>query len=389
MNLAFSNETKRESLRIALVTETWPPEVNGVAMTMSRLADGLRNRGHHVQVIRPRQKSDSIPKESADILVKGLPLPGYAGLQLGWPAGQTLTRLWQTQRPDVVHTVTEGPLGWSALQIARKLRLPVTSSYHTNFDSYSKHYGVAMVAPFVKAWLMRFHRRTLSTMAPTQTLVNNLTKASIPGASLLGRGVDTALFHPSRRNEALRGTWGAVDQAPVVLYVGRIASEKNLDLAARAFEAIRELDERVRMVWVGDGPARAPLSRRFPHHIFSGAKRGNELATHYASADLFLFPSLTETYGNVVPEAMASGLAVVAYDTAAAAELITPGRDGLTVPPEDEEAFIAAAVRMARTHPLLQSCRREARTRVEPISWDTVILDFETALRGAALHTWG
>ncbi|GAB4059611.1 glycosyltransferase family 1 protein [Uliginosibacterium sediminicola] len=374
-------------LRISLVTETWPPEVNGVAMTVSRLVEGLRERGHQVQVVRPRQRSDGATQpdtQRPDVLMPGLPLPGYNGLQFGLPAGRSLRRLWESDRPDVVHAVTEGPLGWSALSQARALRLPITSSYHTHFDGYSKHYGAGIIGPVIGAVLRRFHRRTLSTMAPTRVLVDSLSRAKVPGARLLGRGVDVELFQPARRSQALRERWGAGDEDLVVLNVGRLAAEKNLKLAARAFEAILAKHPRAKMVWVGDGPSRATLAKQFPAHVFTGAKRGEELATHYASADIFLFPSLTETYGNVVPEAMASGLAVVSYHDAAAAELISSGVHGLTVAAGDEQAFVAAAVQMADDSALRHTARIAARARVEPITWEAVISEFESVLRAAS-----
>lgn len=371
-------------LRIALVTETWPPEVNGVAMTMSRLVSGLRERGHVIQVIRPRQHGDAATPPEGEVLVRGVPLPGYAGLQFGLPAGALLRRLWRESCPHVVHTVTEGPLGWSALRHARAMKLPVSSSYHTNFDSYSRHYGAGLLAPLVRAWLLHFHRRAACTLVPTRLLADGLTRARVPGAQVLGRGVDTALFDPRRRSLALRRSWGAGDEDPVVLHVGRLAPEKNLALAAQAFSAIAAHRPRARMVWIGDGPAKDSLARSYPQHVFAGTRKGEELAAHYASADVFLFPSLTETYGNVVAEAMASGLGVVAYATAAAGELIVAGEHGLTVPPRDEQAFVAAACRLSGDDRLLAHCRKLARRRVEPITWQSVTDDFETALRRAA-----
>ena len=370
-------------LRVALVTETWPPEVNGVAMTVSRLVEGLRQRGHHVQVVRPRQKCDA-DSATPDILVRGVPLPGYSGLQFGLTANRQLRKLWQDDRPDVVHVVTEGPLGWSALWQTRALKLPVTSSYHTHFDGYSKHYNAGLIGPIVSGFLQRFHRRTLSTMAPTQILVDSLTRARVPGARVLGRGVDTLLFDPGKRSAALRAQWGASADSLMVVNVGRLAPEKNLKVAARAFEAIRTKHPSARMVWVGDGPSRAALERQYPDHIFSGSRRGEELAAHYASADVFLFPSLTETYGNVVPEAMASGLGVVAYNDAAAAELIRDGENGLVVAAGNETAFVEAACRLALDAGLLARCREAARARVEPITWHAVVTEFESVLRAAA-----
>ena len=370
-------------LKLCLVSETWPPEVNGVAMTMARLADGLRHRGHAVHIVRPRQGKEE-DSSTGETLVRGLPLPGYKDLQIGMPSDRVLRELWARDRPDVVHAGTEGPLGWSALRVAHLLGIPVTSSYHTHFDGYSKHYGVSLIGPIISAWLRRFHRRTLNTLAPTAALVEKLSQAGVPGARVLGRGVDTALFMPERRDNALRAEWGAGEEDLVILNVGRLAPDKNLTLAARAHAAIAQEIAGTRMVWVGDGPSRATLAKRNPAHVFTGAQRGEALARCYASADIFLFPSLTETYGNVVPEAMASGLAVVAYHDAAAAELIRSGENGLTVVPGNEAAFIAAACRMARDAGLRQHCREAARQRVTPISWDSVIGEFESVLQAAS-----
>lgn len=366
-------------LAIDVVSETYPPEVNGVAMTVGRLVDGLRSRGHAVSVLRPRQHAGDRGTPE-DIFFSGIPLPGYPGLRLGLPAGGRLRNRWREHRPDLVHVVTEGPLGWSAVNCARSLGIPVTSGFHTNFDHYSTYYGLGWLRPLVAAYLRRLHRRTRATLVPTSALAKTLTGAGIPGVRVVGRGVDTDLFDPQKRSDRLRATWGADSQSVVYLYVGRMAPEKNLGLVCRCIEG---LGNDARMVWVGDGPAREGLSRMNGHHIFAGVRRGEELAEYYASADVFLFPSLTETYGNVVAEAMASGLAVVAYKTAAAAELISPGTNGLLVPPGEESAFKAAAIMLATNSGLRQRMGRDARTAVMPRHWDAAVDQFEAVIRQA------
>jgi glycosyltransferase involved in cell wall biosynthesis len=373
-------------LSIAVVTETHPPEVNGVAMTVDRLIDGLRGRGHRVSVVRPRQSREDAGGEG-DLLLAGLPLPGYAGLRFGLPAGGALTRAWRRRRPDVVHVVTEGPLGWSAVAAARRLGLAVTSGFHTNFDSYSVHYGLGWLRPAVAAYLRSLHRRTRATVVPTETLAADLAGEGIPGVCVVGRGVDTRLFNPDRRDAALRAAWGVGERGLACLYVGRLAPEKNLDLACRAFDAIRSVRPTARMVWVGDGPAAARLQRERPADHFAGTRTGAELAAHYASADLFLFGSLTETYGNVVAEAMASGLAVAAYRSAAAAELIADGLSGRSVPPGDEQAFVAAALGLARDDVLRPAIGRQARLDMELRGWPAVVERFEKVLYLATLQS--
>jgi glycosyltransferase involved in cell wall biosynthesis len=373
-------------LDLAIVTETYPPEVNGVAMTVGRLVDGLRGNGHRVRVFRPRQHAsdpDRGMQENGDLALPGFPLPGYAGLRFGLPAKRRLRAAWRAARPDAVHVVTEGPLGWSAVAAARSLGIPVTSGFHTNFDRYSRHYGVGWLQPAVASCLRSFHRRTRATLVPTEALAASLSGEGLSGVRVVGRGVDVALFDPARRSDALRAEWGMLADDLVVLYVGRLAAEKNIDLALRAFAAIKERCANARFVLVGDGPLRAKLERRYPAHHFAGQRLGCDLATHYASGDIFLFPSLTETFGNVTQEAMASRLAVVAFRSAAAAQVIFDGENGRTVAPGDDEAFIQAAAAMTHSRVVLQELRERARRSVSGKGWDVVSLRFEAVLREA------
>lgn len=368
-------------LRLALVTETYPPEVNGVAMTIGRLVSGFRALGHQVDIWRPRQLGED-RQHAEDVLLPGLSLPGYPELRLGFPAKSRLIRHWRVQRPDVVHVVTEGPLGWSAVAAARHLHLPVTSGFHTNFDRYSSHYGLGLLRPAVAAYLRSFHRRTQATQVPTESLAAELAGQGIPGVRVVGRGVDTQLFNPARRSPGLRAAWSENrDDSLICLCVGRLAVEKNLDQVLASFAAIQRLRPQARMLWVGDGPARARLQAAHPQHLFAGMRHGEDLAAHYASADLFLFPSLTETYGNVVAEAMASGLAVVAYKSAAAAELIVDGVNGLTVTPGDGTAFTTAACRLASDDLLRFDIARSAASSLAERGWERVVERFEAVLR--------
>ena len=378
----------RPQLRIAVVTETYPPEVNGVAMTLGRLVNGLQVRNHQVQLIRPRQHADDQPQPTATFtehLQRGIALPRYDGLQMGLPAKAALTRLWTRHRPDVVQIATEGPLGWSALAAANKLQLPVASDFHTNFQSYSSHYGLGLLRRAIVAYLRKFHNKAAVTLVPTEGIRRELLAHGYANIEIIGRGVDTQLFHPARRDPALRARWRVGENETAVLYVGRLAAEKNLALVFRAFDAMREAHPACRLVLVGDGPERAPWQARRPDAIFCGTQIGEALAAHYASGDVFLFPSLTETWGNVTIEAMASGLAVVAYDCAAAEEVIRHGENGLKAPPEDEAAFIAHAVSLAPDRALQQRLGRTAAARAAQLSWDAIVDSFERVLLRLAL----
>ena len=251
----------RRVLRLAFVTETYPPEVNGVAATIACVVQGLRARGHQVQLVRPRQdacdEGDAAHASAAEVLMRGLPIPRYPHLKMGLPATRALVRLWTLSRPDVVHIVTEGPLGWSALQAARKLRLPVSSDFRTNFQAYGQHYGLGWLHKPLMAYLRKFHNRCDLTMVPTESLRQQLAGQGLERLRVVARGVDAERFDPVRRSAALRAQWGADAATPVVLHVGRLAPEKNLSLLLQAVQAMRRIDPRVRLVMVGDGPLRA------------------------------------------------------------------------------------------------------------------------------------
>ncbi len=382
--LVESYAAQPSSLRIAIVTETFPPEVNGVAMTLGRVVEGLLQRGHDVQVVRPRQQreANAHPRAGLDeVLSKGIPLPAYGELRFGLPAKNRLATLWERRRPDIVHVATEGPLGWSAVAAARKLHLPITSSFQTNFHSYTQHYGMGLLKSPIEAYLRKLHNRTQATMAPTRAMVKALQSRGYNNVTLLSRGVAIDQFSPVHRSAALRDTWGAQGDDPVVLLVGRLAKEKNVGQVVAAYRAIQRQIPRAKLVLVGDGPMRSALQESCPEAYFAGVRTGLDLAAHYASADIFLFASLTETFGNVVPEAMASGLAVVAFDIAAAREIITSGSNGQLIAPGDDLGFVNAAVKLATDPERLSRYRAAAVEGVADRSWDSVFDTFVLTLR--------
>jgi glycosyltransferase involved in cell wall biosynthesis len=381
----------RRRLSVCLVTETYPPEVNGVSTTIAHVADGLRDCRHHVQVVRPRQAHDEPdgrdrhPAGAApqDVLVSGLPIPRYPHLRMGLPAGRRLTRLWSVQRPDVVHIATEGPLGWSALRAALRLGLPVTSDFRTNFHAYSAHYGIGWLRGPIEAHLLRFHNLAHRTMVPTEALRRQLEAAGFERLTVVARGVDTRRFSPAHRSDELRRSWGAGPRDCVVLCVGRLAPEKNLDTLLLAWQAMQSRNPSMRLVLVGDGPLRHSLAARCPGAVFAGQRRGSDLAAHYASGDLLLFTSLTETFGNVTPEALASGLPVLAFDYAAAAQMVFTGVTGALVPVGDTQAFIEQA-RAWAANPQA-ACRMGVAARQSALGhdWGRIVSQVETVMLAA------
>lgn len=370
-------------MRICLVSETWAPEINGVSHTLGRLSDELLAQDHELQLIRPRPEAPGrFPGMQAELQVPGLALPGYRQVRLGWPVRRAVQRFWRQQRPEVAYLATEGPLGWAALSAATRLDIPTASGFHTDFDHYAGAYGLGLLKPLVRAGLRRFHNRTGATLVPTPDQARRLEAQGFARLAVMGRGVDTRRFSPDRRDSALRRAWGAQPHQPVVLHVGRLAKEKNLSLLVRSVRAMQALRPDLVQVIVGDGPQRRALAEQLPEAHFCGFVAPDDLPRHYASADLLLFPSLSETYGNVVPEAMASGLPVVAFDTAAAALLIEEGYNGVGVPVADDEAFIAAACRLCQSPARWGQLGRAARLTVAEQSWSRVADDFLAVLEG-------
>lgn len=371
-------------LRILLITETYPPEINGVAMTTQRLVEGLRARGHWVGVVRPRQCHEP-PGVNDTWTVHGLPIPKYPGLRLGLPAFWQLGKIMDQQRPDLVHVVTEGPLGWAAVLAARTRGLPLTSGYHTHFAQYSRHYGIGWLMPLISDWIDALHKRCQATFVPTPELAIELTDRGIPNVRTIGRGVDTSLFNPGRRDNELRGLWGLEEGDLACLFVGRLAPEKNLELVIQAYDAIAAQHPGTRMIWVGYGPSLAALRSAHPHHVFAGPRTGEDLAAHYASADLFIFGSLSETWGNVLTEALASGLSVVTYRRAAAEILIENGINGFAIESHDENAFVTMAQTLAAKPALRRRLGAQATLSMQAHGWERIVERFETMLRETAL----
>tara|TARA_R100000027_G_scaffold18279_2_gene13174 strand:+ start:39507 stop:40691 length:1185 start_codon:yes stop_codon:yes gene_type:complete len=373
-------------MKIVLVTETFPPEVNGVAMTNQRLVRGLVAKGHEIILVKPGKKREAAEaKDGWQVFpVFGVPIPNYQGLRFGMPRPGRLKAMLRREKPDVVHVATEGPLGVSALRSARKLKIPVTSTFHTNFQDYCADYGF----PFLEKWAMRylrwFHNSCVLTTVPDPSLIERLREAGVEHLQMLGRGADTQLFRPSRRSDELRKSWGAGPSDPVALYVGRAAAEKNIPLTLKAWERARKKCPELKMVVVGDGPVRKKLAKRWPDVIFAGMRYDEDLASHYASADFFVFGSTSETFGNVVVEAMASRLIVLTYDYAAGHQFIDSGENGFLAPFDNPEEFCRMAEELVVNRKDWDGFRSEALETAETYPWQNTINRFEGMLVRAA-----
>ena len=363
-------------MRIAYVTDIWPSQRDGVAGLAERRVDWLREHDRAVDLIRPRQHGEAPGESGGEWRVTGWTLPALPGLRLAIGLAGALRARFREQRRQIVHVATQGALGRAAVAAAASLGLPLTSDFCSR-------------APVQRRGLRRLHNRCNRTFVPTQALCDQLAQQGFERVERIGRGVDPMLFWPGRRSAALRVAWGAADNALVMLYVGRLAPEKNVELALRAFDAIRYLRPDTRMVVVGDGPQRARLQAQFPAARFVGIQHGEALAAHYASADLCLLPNRAETFGTITLEALASGLALVAFDAGAAAEHVRSDCNGVLVEREDEDGFIAAAARAAAQAEPQSTLRLRARESALGDSWDAALRHFDSRLLRLALDGRG
>lgn len=372
-----------ELKRISIITETFSPEINGVANTLHHLVEGLRAKHIEVQIIRPRHPAGANQQTGLQTdWVSGMGIPGYAELRMGLPKWGQIRRQLREFAPQAIYVATEGPLGLFAVRAARQLKIPVLSGFHTNFHQYFQHYQLGLLTPLAYRYLRHFHNRTQGTLVPTQQQADELVRAGFQDVQVLSRGVNAELFNPSKRSAQLRRDWGLNDEDVAVIYVGRLAAEKNISLALQAFQQMKHEDVRVRLILVGNGPLAEKLADENPGVIFAGAQRGEALASYYASADIFLFPSLTDTFGNVVLEAMASGLAVVAFDYAAARYNIRNGENGILIPFADSTLFAERSQSLIDQPNLLHQVRQQARQHAESLRWEAIVEQFARQLRG-------
>lgn len=364
-------------MRVLIVTDTFPPDINGVARTLNTLGEGLERRGHKVKVVTTVEASDGAGLKRE--VMHSMPLPGYPGLRFGFASSRQLLEVMDDFRPDVLYVATEGVMGVAAIRAAGKREIPVISGFHTNFQTYLEDYSLPGMETLAQGVLRTIHNQTARTLTPSVDTASMLERWGIQNVGVMGRGVDTDLFQPARRDTALRRSWGADESTPVAIYVGRIAAEKNLDLAVRAFAAFHEVQPEARMVFVGDGPRLALLKEEHPEFHYAGSRTGEDLAAHYASGDVFLFPSTSETFGNVVLEGMSSGLSVVAFDYAAPHLLIRDSANGWLAPLGDENAFLAQTRAAALSWDDV-IIRDAARQTAFDLGWERVIEQFENEL---------
>ena len=369
-------------MRISFVSDTFLPEINGVTTVLATMQRGLQRRGHAIQVVAPRY--DGCGEDAADVVRRpSVTLPGYAQSRLALPfdsgTGQALKRF----RPDLVHVVTEGPLGAAGRRYALSSGTPLVTSFHTDFPRYAaKYLGRWAVAP-VRAYLKRFHARAALTQTPSESTRGELLALGWQRVVVWGRGVDTALFSPQRRSEERREAMGARGRC-LVLYVSRLAVEKDVDTLVAAFQRVHDRHGAAAcFVMAGDGPKAAEVRAALPFAIHRGFLGRTELADLYADADLFVFPSRTETCGLVVLEAMASALPVIAANEGGVTENLRTGINGLALPAGDAAAFAAAVEELMTDGQQRYAMGQAARAFAVARDWERELDALEPLYAGA------
>lgn len=367
-------------VRVAIVSESFLPDVNGVAGSVARVLEHLHLRGHEALLVTPRAELTEYAGARVE-RVRSVRLPGYRSFGVGLPS-RRLAGLLADFGPDVVHLASPVALGAHGAAVARRLGVPAVAVYQTDLAGFAERYGLGVTAPLIWWWLARVHGGCARTLAPSPQSCEDLRSQGIPDVYQWGRGVDTGKFSPVHRDPVLRRSLGVGEDQVLVGFVGRIAPEKRLELLAPL-----QYLEGCRLVLVGDGPARRGLERLLPRATFTGLLQGAELSAVVASLDIFVHAGASETFCQAVQEALAAGVPVVAPAAGGLPALVRPGSNGLLWPP-DEPATLVRAVRVLVAQPAL---RREmgvrARGSVAGRGWEVLgdeLLAHYRAVQGSA-----
>ena len=331
-------------MKVMIVTDAWKPQVNGVVTTLDKIGEGLTRLGHETRFVTPQ-------------LFKSIPCPTYPEIRLSLLPYAGVRREIEAFAPDAIHIATEGPLGLAARSYCLKHKVAFTSAFHTRFAEYV-HARIRIPVDLTYRWLRNFHAPSRALMVPTPSVQRDLEARGFTNTVAWTRGVDSETFSPGARD-------ALVDRRPIFLYVGRVAVEKNI-------EAFLKLDLPGTKWVVGEGPMRAQLERRYPHVQFAGIKTPAELARYYRAADVFVFPSLTDTFGLVMLESLACGMPVAAFPVLGPVDVIGDGGAGIL-----HENLAIACIRA------LDIPREKARHFAEQFSWGKSIDQFARNLTPA------
>ncbi|TDF98025.1 glycosyltransferase family 4 protein [Paenibacillus piri] len=375
-------------MRIALFSDTYWPQVNGVAMTLKRLTEHLERRNVSYRLFVPRCSEDELYTNKVQRF-SSLPFLFYPECRIALPNYMSISNELQQFQPDLIHVATPFNIGLCGLYYGRKYDIAHVASYHTHFDRYLSYYHLQFASPLLWRYIRWFHQSCLATFVPSQETAEQLAGEGIRGLELWKRGVDCNLFHPGKKNTAIREKY-KIKERFILLYVGRIAPEKDLDLMPDIMRSLPEsLRDHVHWIFAGDGPLLKHLQETAPPNAtFTGYMKGEALAELYASADLFVFPSSTETFGNVVLESLASGTPAIGAASGGVQEIIQHGRTGMLCPTRDTAAFVHSIASLLEQPGTLRDYGLAGRAYALTQSWeaifDNLLLQYEQILHSVA-----
>jgi len=360
--------------RVALFTGAYNHIADGVSLTLNRLVRHLEtNENVDVRVFAPTIENPPVDHAGTLIPVPSISAPGRSEYRLSLGITPSVRRALNDFAPTLFHIATPDLLGYHALRTARSWHVPVVASYHTHFSSYLRYYRLGWLEPVIWAYLRHFYRQCRHTYVPSTAMANILKKHGVTsGLHLWQRGVETDRFNPSRRSRDWRRQHGLVER-PVVAFVSRLVWEKGLHVFAEVVRRLEAEGVPHQSLIVGDGPARAELEEQLPRTVFTGYLEGTNLATAYASSDVFLFPSDTETFGNVTLEAMASGLPTVCADAVGSRDLVVDGTTGHLCAPDDVDAFTRAVRHLVTDADARSAMGEAALDRAESFRWESIL----------------
>jgi phosphatidylinositol alpha 1,6-mannosyltransferase len=359
-------------MKVAYFTESLLPLVDGVSRTLAQLFGFLEQNGVDFRVYSPFVPGPEVSWSGRVRPVRFVRFPLYRDYRVSLPFGGGVWRELEAWRPDLVHVVSPTPMATKAAKWAARRGIPVVSSFHTHFVSYFRYYGAPWAEGFGWRMLKRFYDRCERVYVPTDAIIRELAEHGIANTEPWSRGIDLARFSPAHRDAGLRAEAGADDGTPILLMVSRLVKEKDMADLVEMDRILRRRGNTHRLVLVGDGPMRAELQAALPDAHFAGHQGGEPLARWYASGDVFVFPSTTETFGNVVLEAQASGLPTVVVDKGGPADLVQPGRTGMIARSNDPADLAAKCETLLRDPALRAEMGARAREAAAERDWAAI-----------------
>ena len=360
-------------MKVAYFCDTFAPQINGVSTTLEKLHNYAESNDIQTIFLVPNYPDASISNHNVYRFFS-IPLFFYKECRIVIPPIFKAERILAGFKPDIIHAYSEFGISLAAIRYAKRHNIPIVSSYTSNFNTYLRYYNMDIISPYLENYLNWFHNSCKLTFCPSETTKEYLFNKNIKRVEIMRRGVDSSRFNPSFWNASFRKKVGADDDSVIFTYVGRVSPEKDLDILASSIHNIKsKYGNKAVFVIVGGGPSLDILKQELGEKVyFTGFLKGQSLSEAYASSDVFVFPSTSETFGNVVLEAMCSGLPAIVPNSGGVSEIVTNDFDGFVVNPKDTSAFSAAIEKFIQVPQLITAMRKNALDTAHNSTWDNV-----------------